>query len=136
MNYKWLAGFFDGEGTVFISWPKQCKNHDYHYLIVGFTQKDKTILDKIKEFVGYGSVSIQNKAGSNKLTPCNIYKYGCYSSNAGKLLKNILLYTQCKKMQIRYALQFLKYKTFMKPMTQKEIRWREMHRQLIRLYNK
>ena len=54
MDYRWLAGFFDGEGCIYLQSMKRVNRQLPRYsLSVFLTQNDKAILDEVqKEFGG------------------------------------------------------------------------------------
>lgn len=48
MNWNYIAGFFDGEGTV-----NRCENDRYK---IGITQTNKAVLEEIQQFSGLGYI--------------------------------------------------------------------------------
>lgn len=61
MDSRWLAGFFDGEGTATLIFVPQ---KGYGKVLVqphiGITQRDKKILMKIREKLGFGKIYFCN----------------------------------------------------------------------------
>jgi hypothetical protein len=63
MNLDWIAGFFDGEGSVSLlvgGLRRKRKDFRYGFVItpkIAISQKDPTVLHQIKQFLGYGFVS-------------------------------------------------------------------------------
>ena len=71
LNLDWIAGFFDGEGSCYISVKRGTKRgsgrHRWQFgprIII--TQKDKGILEKIKETLGMGRI-IRSRNGNGDL---------------------------------------------------------------------
>lgn len=129
MTWQWLAGFFDGEGCVCIrklNKPKGRLTPAYD-LLTHITQRNGKILNEIQDFTGYGVISF-------RLQP--IYRWESRAIDSLKFLKKILPFLKVKKMQARYAIQFQEYRKREDALSQKGLRWREMHRQLIKLHNK
>jgi hypothetical protein len=52
MNWSYIAGFIDGEGWI---------GYTNNYPRIVITQKNKIVLEKIKEFVGNGYIYGQNE---------------------------------------------------------------------------
>lgn len=132
MNYQYLAGFFDGEGSIFITKTKPAPpKNEYHRLRASISQKNREILDEIKEFIGHGVVfSSQEKSRKSKM-----YILKIEEDQALAFLENLLPYLKLKQLRAKYAIQFRRYKKTETLLSEKELRWREMHRQLISLYN-
>ena len=136
---QWLAGFFDGEGTVHLGFRKPNKQsrmtNPSYYLRISIAQKDKNILDEVQRFLGYGKVYLKAQGR------CCYYECSCLL--AQKFLIEMSPYLQCKKLQAKIALRFMKYvkkpphvrgrygRGVFGPLSKKQIRWREKYRQLI-----
>lgn len=66
MNLDWIAGFFDGEGSVSLlveGLNRKCNEHRFGFFIapkISVSQKDPKILHEIKDFLGYGFVEGRN----------------------------------------------------------------------------
>jgi len=127
----WAAGFFDGEGCVYINKALPTKRNRQknpsHSLVITIAQRKEGILKGIKEFVGFGNIY---KKGKNRGGD-----YKCHALLALKFLKKVLPYLRVKRLQARYGIQFQKGKTFKCPLMPKELKWRNMHKKLISLYN-
>lgn len=62
MDIRYVAGFFDGEGSVYIGKTKpNSKTRSPRYTLqIMITNSDKAILEKIHEFFGVGCVVLTN----------------------------------------------------------------------------
>ena len=106
---KWLAGFFDGEGSVGIyarNFNKD-KTKCYYLTVVSLAQSGslgKAILDECKQRWG-GSV-YQNK--SDKVQTLNkiMWKWNISADKAVPFLEHILPHSVIKSEQIKLCLQF------------------------------
>lgn len=64
MELAYIAGLFDGEGCVLITYPKAHKNgRRYRRISVKITQKDCMILDWIRDRTGLGHVASKGTGG-------------------------------------------------------------------------
>lgn len=95
----YLAGFFDGEGYVGIStdYPKWAKGNSYLRLRVNITQKDKKILEMIKDI--YGGTLHKGKDG--------VHKWYVDGQKAISFLKDVLPFLILKKEQTKLAIEFV-----------------------------
>ncbi len=57
MNWNYIAGFFDGEGTI-----NPCENNRYK---VGITQANKKVLEEIQLFTKIGHIHFIKKRKSH-----------------------------------------------------------------------
>ncbi len=67
MSLDWVAGFFDGEGTVGC-WAARCRpNSKQKVLRAAVAQNDRRPLDKLIEFTGLGRINgpYKNTNGKN-----------------------------------------------------------------------
>jgi predicted metal-dependent RNase len=64
MNWDYIAGFFDGEGTIYVSiTTKVTGGYGLHIRpICKFSQKDKRILEEIRDFIGFGVIRFSQRA--------------------------------------------------------------------------
>ena len=97
LNLSYLAGFFDGEGSISILKRKKGDWNISHFLRVSIGQKDGATLDWIKEKFG-GNVYFVKRDGS--------YLWAVTDKNAYLFLKKIQNYLQYKKPQADLAIQF------------------------------
>jgi hypothetical protein len=57
MNWEWIAGFYEGEGSVSYAGTK-----DRHSLSLCIVQTERTILSSILKFVGFGRIHPRTRA--------------------------------------------------------------------------
>ncbi len=125
---SYIAGFFDGEGSINITVRKRKHFSLEHSLHVAIGQKDGKTLDWIVDCLG-GNVSIVKRDGS--------YFWYCSNTQAYLFLKEIYPYLQYKKPQAEVALKFYEGKNKRtKIVSPKEIERREMLRQELKKLHK
>jgi hypothetical protein len=62
----YLAGLFDGEGSVSFGWVKASKNGKrYGKLFAKISQNDRRVLDWVQAVTGVGSVHARHRVGRN-----------------------------------------------------------------------
>ena len=73
MNEEYLAGFFDGEGSLIIRFipDKRYRSGFQVNININITQKNLEILEKIKQYLKMGYISYHKR---DKLWHYNIYK--------------------------------------------------------------
>ena len=96
IQLSYIAGFFDGEGSINLLTRIRPKNTEYS-LTVAIGQRDGMTLDLIKENFG-GNIYFVKRDGS--------YYWVITHKKAVKFLKEILPYLQYKKPQALVAIQF------------------------------
>ena len=126
LSYEWLAGFFDAEGCVYIGkfpyWGAS--------LSVSMSQNDSFLLKEILSFIGFGN-------GPRSYRNQNWSEISFGDRDSEKLLERMLPYLKVKVLQARLALQFMELKVYDgRPLSGKEVRWRKMHYELMRLYKR
>jgi hypothetical protein len=97
LDLAYLAGFFDGEGSISILKRKKGEWNVSHFLRVSVGQKDGATLDWIKEKFG-GNVYLVSRDGS--------YLWAVTDKNAYVFLKKIQSYLQYKKPQADLGIRF------------------------------
>ena len=97
LNWEWIAGFYEGEGSAGCYHNK--RENRYH-LKCTISQQNKNILNRIKSFVGFGSVCIA-------VRETGVYKWQASTNQARIFLNNVLPYlkTTHKKKQLLKALK-------------------------------
>jgi hypothetical protein len=118
---QWIAGFFDGEGSVSISRRKR-GNFIEHHMSVQIGQNDRECLDGIANIYG----------GTIHQSGC--WRWRCHGTVLERFLKDILPYSIVKRDQIEVALKMRKL--IGKPgrrmsdsvFRKKEALWHEMQR--------
>lgn len=102
----WAAGFFDGEGCVFVG-PRS--NGKFHSLFTTVTQQDPTALHLLKQRFG-GNVTPDRTATSNnyerKRGAVLVWRWKASSVEAHNFLKAIEPYCVVKAEQVRIAIEF------------------------------
>lgn len=61
MNWNYIAGFFDGEGSVSVSYRK---SGNLRNVILSITQCQLEVLEQIRDFVGEGKIDVNRHEGS------------------------------------------------------------------------
>lgn len=121
LEKAWLAGFIDGEGCIVI------KSYKWHQLWLLMGQKNRKILDYINKIVGCGSMNFAKHKKAWRLE--------IVSNEATCLLKQLLPHLKIKKLEAQIAIQFQENKMECRGkrggIPQKELIWREMHKQLL-----
>lgn len=103
MNYDYIAGFFDAEGSIHI-FNNAGRSK---YLGVSITNTNKKVLEKIHSFIGLGYiVKSKRNAESIKQDYKVCYKLRLSTRDAAKFLKSLLPYLIIKKRQAKLAIKF------------------------------
>jgi len=98
MNWEYIAGFFDAEGTLWI------KGHYTHFQIVNTNRK---VLETIKNFIGFGNLYIRTFRG-NHWGEKKIYVYQvCKKTDVIFIAKNIVKYCLIKREKLLELFKFL-----------------------------
>ena len=98
LNLSYLAGFFDGEGSISIlKRSKDAKWNISHFLRVSIGQKDGKTLDWIKDNFG-GNVYLVKRDSS--------FVWALSDNKAYEFIKIILPYLRYKKPQAELAIRF------------------------------
>jgi len=74
MTWQYIAGFFDGEGYLG-AFANRARKSEKKYWRISVAQKDKSVLEEILEFVGYGYIYHNKTSGVNRT---GIYNYQIY----------------------------------------------------------
>jgi hypothetical protein len=102
----WAAGFFDGEGCVFVS---ERKNQTLYQLFTTVTQQDPAALHLLKQRFG-GNVTPDKTASSDsynrKKGATLVWRWKATSVEAKEFLQAISPYVVVKAEQVRAALEF------------------------------
>ena len=114
MDWQYIAGFFDGEGCIFISSRKDIctypsrHNKSYnclHRMVrITLSQNDIEVLEKIQEFL-----TLNNIISSIYTNPNNIQHqlYISKHDSSLKFLENILPFVIVKKIKTLEAINFI-----------------------------
>jgi hypothetical protein len=111
MNKSWLAGFFDGEGSIGLY---QHGNKNGHLnLRISISQCDKDVITKIYNCYPNGYMTERRRTPKN-WRPC--YHFSLNGLNCEKFLRDIYKDSIVKKQQIKIALEYIDfYKSKIKP---------------------
>jgi len=131
----YLAGLFDGEGSIYITQTHKRKKI-YHNLTVRLTSTNKEILDWCKEIIDLGTIQIRKKIDNRK----QAYDWSLKGRQAEKLLKILHPYLRIKKKQAEIGILFFldrreRFKGRANPLTKEDIERREDLRLSIRKLN-
>jgi len=108
ISVAYIAGFFDGEGCVYVERDNRPERaNPFYVLVVQVDNSDRRPLKFIKNFFGFGSIWLAH-AHTPKRNPG--YRWLCKSNNAFNFLKVIYPYLQCKKEQAELAIDFQLFK--------------------------
>jgi intein/homing endonuclease len=130
LNLAYIAGFFDGEGSICITkWiNKRNKSHSWQYaLYVSVVGTKREVIDFFNK-----TLSPHRKVGESKYRADFIaYRWGCAGRNALSFLKLIQPYLKLKKPQAKLGIEFQEKKMTDKYdrrgilLTEKDVKWRE-----------
>jgi hypothetical protein len=120
----YAAGFFDGEGTIFIEKPRAQRGYA---LIVAIGQRDSEPLKWLQARWG-GSIKPHSAS-------MRAYRWCCIGSSAGRFLTDIAPYLKCKREAARLALELQATKSHALRATPEYLRWCEEIRQSIKNLN-
>ncbi len=119
LDLSYLAGFFDGEGSINLLTRKRNKWNTEYQITVAIGQKDGATLDWIKDNFG-GNVYLVKRDGS--------FFWACSNRQAKLFLEKLLPYLRYKKPQAELALTYFEY-VRTNPISEKELVRRENIRQ-------
>jgi len=103
-DLAWVAGFFDGEGSVAIGHPRPIERPGWFSLQVRVSQIAKEPLTVLSAMFG-GTVGVKDNSGGYGTR--QIYQWSLTSTRAGEFLEAILPYLIVKKADALLALEFL-----------------------------
>lgn len=102
---QWLAGFFDGEGSISGGFTKQSRSDGFYHKVprlhVGLAQKNEPLLLEIRAIYG-GSIRPQFTRG---VISC--YDLMWYGKGVLPLLRDIEPHVIVKREQVKLALRFM-----------------------------
>ena len=153
--YAYLAGYFDGEGSVYIYKNDDARYKDKEYMQgrgnVGIkyglrwklTNTNLESLEYVKARIG-GSIDFYHDTRRNEDNPKNQYTLNLYADKAMKVLQKTLPYLIIKR---EVALEGVKFQLHLNnskeihggtgyKVPQEEMKWREEQRQLLKAINK
>lgn len=103
-DLAWLAGFFDGEGCIYLHHPTKVN----YSLVIQVASTDKWILGWFSLAFG-GSIRVSN---FNKKSWKQQWQWSTSCQKAEATLKVLLPYLKLKKAQAELALEFQKSRSF------------------------
>ena len=111
MDYSWLAGFFDGEGSVGIYYRKPRKHspNGEYFLRCQITQNNEPIIKWIADFTD-GNIHYQPRQKNPTTSFGDAFVVYWTHRKAEKLLKTIAPYCIHKSEEINLAFEFLDIK--------------------------
>lgn len=101
MSWEYVAGFFDGEGSVV---RYKCENERTKYGL-SIAQVNQEVLQKIVEFTGVGSIYTYPRNNPNHSALSTVY-IGHHEEQA-KFTRNVLPYSIVKAKKLRRCLAFI-----------------------------
>src|SRR3989344_1441078 len=98
MDWRYLAGFFDGEGNIHINF---IKNGKYLQMVCRIYSSERLVIEEIQKFLGFGKV-YQKRNGKNNI----IYEFVMSKKeNVNHFLENITAFLILKKPLAEYVLR-------------------------------
>lgn len=105
VNYAWLAGIIDGEGSISLthSWNRtnKCQQWD---LVLCVTITHRPTIERIKHITHVGNVYGQLPRGLSKRY---LYRWMCSANKAGSVLRLCVPFMTTKRRQAEIALEFI-----------------------------
>lgn len=106
----YIAGFFDGEGSALIITDRRQMDCGIIYRIrphISVSQKNREILDKIREYFGFGNIQLSTYGIPNRAG----YKYICNGhKNITKFIEEVHPYVIIKKRQLDLIKELIDFK--------------------------
>lgn len=103
LDLSWAAGFFDGEGCVYIQHHQGLTGHQDHFeLALEISSISLTALEKFQSVFALGKIRILHEAG-HKENWRRAYRYRLSSVKASNVLKALLPYLTTKKLEALVA---------------------------------
>ena len=95
------AGFFDGEGSIYISRGRKLKTGYQYFLCISINNTDKPIIDLFQQWFN-GKISINPDTRTRR----KLMRLRIYSIEAMKFLRILMPYLKVKLKQAQLALEF------------------------------
>lgn len=105
INWSYIAGLFDGEGTFTISKGRRKGYPDYSFEEIYITNSNKEVMDWLVGNFG-GSVRI-TRYGDKKKNWKDVYKWFLPAKERKNFIENIVQFLIIKKKQAHLLLEFL-----------------------------
>jgi len=94
----YIAGFFDGEGSIYIS-----KSKKQYFLTVSVVNANLYVLEFIRKLLHIGKVS---RNPDKNMKHRKVYRLRLYSNDAKNFLEIVLPYLRVKTEQAKLAIEF------------------------------
>lgn len=98
LDKNWIAGFFDGEGSIYINWCNRKDNRSRYGLQISITNTADDVLSQVQ--LMYGGRVYHHSEG------CSVWKI-CHRDLQIFFLKEMLPLLRIKKPQAEIALRYL-----------------------------
>jgi len=133
--YSYLAGFFDGEGSIHIriATKKNKKGSHSNHIRMSISNNNRKVLKFLISGIGFGHITERRRKHKKrsgekfKINPCSLIITG---SKAKDLLKKILPFLIIKKEQARLCLKYPILKQGCKPSEKIKTRRLELRRKV------
>jgi hypothetical protein len=127
---SYVAGFFDGEGTVFIGKSKTPNSHSYSLRVrIGCSD-----YEPIKVITDFANCGILDTLETHQGRP--YYRWRCYDKHVTEFLLRIQPYIRGKKIQVELALEFQKFKKAMLELNRQGIKTQGIEKDVMDGYYK
>lgn len=109
LDLKWTAGFFDGEGSVYIATAYASQGYTFSYRIVATIgqvgEKGKQICERLADTFEGNVYTLQHR----KENCSQVHKWDISTKKLSNFLKRIYPYLELKKQQVELAMEFQEY---------------------------
>jgi hypothetical protein len=104
IDIKYIAGFWDGEGSITIQRQK-IKNSDklQYFLYIKASNTNREVLEEIKKFFGIGVITTNGKPKEHYR---QTWQYQSSCNDAYEIVKMLYPYLIIKKVQAELAMEF------------------------------
>jgi hypothetical protein len=102
----YIAGFFDGEGSISLCWPKAGNGKRYLKLRVRIGQNQREVLDWVCSTVGAGSVLTEKKTYGTATKV--MHRFVVTDVRAEEFLMTLLPYLRVKRAAAEDALEHVR----------------------------
>lgn len=107
MNWDYIAGFFDGEGSLSFSVGKTNKEHRVFRLFLSLSNNNYEVLEKAKSFLEMGTIHTKPSKNPNARTS---HLFQVSGFKILPILKELLPRIIIKKQQVALAIAFIEHR--------------------------